>query len=96
MLEICIFSWGVYGSGHCSTPPLMVKPLSTTSKDIIAAIVSFTFSTGAWGKEQRKFGGISNDARDERKKQAFEMQRYKSLSRKQIIQWYRRKKRRKG
>lgn len=82
----------VHGLGHCRTPPLKIKPLSQPARAYHCS--NSEFYTWHLGEEQRKFEGISNN---ERKEQAFEMQRYKSLSRKQIIQWYiGKKKKRRG
>lgn len=89
LLELYIFYVGevVHGSGHCRTPSLKIKPFSQPAKAYHCS--NGEFYTWHLGEEQRKFGGTSNN---ERKEQAFEMQRYKSLSRKQIIPWYIRKK----
>ena len=70
----------VPGSGPCRTPALKITPLSQPAKAYHCS--NSEFYTWHLGEEQRKFGGISNN---ERKEQAFEMQRYKSLSRRQII-----------
>ena len=77
----------VPGSGPCRTPALKITLFSQPAKAYHCS--NSEFYTWHLGEEQRKFGGISNN---DRKEQAFEMQRYKSLSRRQIIQWNRREK----